>query len=271
MLSLVELRGCVEKSEPRMMQMPNQLDPVLKLNNVSKVFGGLRAIDNVSLTVQQGQCYGIIGANGAGKTTLLNVITGYYAPTTGSVEFTGRSVTGKPPYALAKLGMGRTFQITQPFAEMSVLENVMTGALYSSNGRKRKISEAREFCYEPLSLVGLADQAHLLAGVLTLGAKKKLELARVLATEPRLMLLDEVMGGLTRGEVEDIVGVLDRIRSSQVTAIVMVEHLVHVITQLCDHVFVLNFGRELFQGRPEQVIAHPEVVEAYLGKPIAEQ
>jgi branched-chain amino acid transport system ATP-binding protein len=232
------------------------------------VFGGLRAIDNVSLSVKAGQCYGIIGANGAGKTTLLNVITGYQAPTNGVVEFDGRPVTGKPPYQLAALGMGRTFQIVQPFGEMTVLENVMTGALFSTNGRKRTTVQAREFCREPLEMVGLADQAHVMAGSLTLGAKKKLELARVLATEPKLMLLDEVMGGLTHAEVDDIIGVLERIKQSGRTTIVMVEHLVHVITQLCEHVFVLNFGRELFQGYPNDVIEHPEVIHAYLGKPV---
>ena len=151
---------------------------------------------------------------------------------------------------------------------MTVLENVMTGALFSTNGRKRTTVQAREFCREPLEMVGLADQAHVMAGSLTLGAKKKLELARVLATEPKLMLLDEVMGGLTHAEVDDIIGVLERIKQSGRTTIVMVEHLVHVITQLCEHVFVLNFGRELFQGYPNDVIEHPEVIHAYLGKPV---
>lgn len=251
-----------------MLDMPS---PILSVKNVSMVFGGLRAIDNVSLSVRPGQCYGIIGANGAGKTTLLNVITGYYAPTDGAVEFAGGAITGKAPYELAKLGMGRTFQITQPFAEMSVLENVMCGALFSANGRKRSIAEARDFCQQPLRLVGLDGQADVMAGSLTLGAKKKLELARVLALEPKMMLLDEVMGGLTRGEVEDTCQVLERITASRVTTIVMVEHLVHVITRLCDHVFVLNFGKELFQGNPDDVVQHPEVIQAYLGKPMADQ
>jgi branched-chain amino acid transport system ATP-binding protein len=248
--------------------MQQKRPTMLAVKDVSMVFGGLRAIDNVSLSVKAGQCYGIIGANGAGKTTLLNVITGYQAPTNGVVEFDGRPVTGKPPYQLAALGMGRTFQIVQPFGEMTVLENVMTGALFSTNGRKRTTVQAREFCREPLEMVGLADQAHVMAGSLTLGAKKKLELARVLATEPKLMLLDEVMGGLTHAEVDDIIGVLERIKQSGRTTIVMVEHLVHVITQLCEHVFVLNFGRELFQGYPNDVIEHPEVIHAYLGKPV---
>jgi branched-chain amino acid transport system ATP-binding protein len=249
------------------MSMTNRTPAILEVENVGMVFGGLRALDGVTLKVRAGDYFGIIGANGAGKTTLLNVITGYRRPTTGTVTFDGVPATGKTPYDLAKAGMGRTFQITQPFAEMSVLENVMTGALFSANGRKRSVAQARSFCEEPLALVGLSDQAHVLAGSLTLGAKKKLELARVLATEPKLMLLDEVMGGLTRAEVEEISDVLERIRDSRKTTFVMVEHLVHVITRLCDHVFVLNFGRELFQGRPDDVVEHPEVIQAYLGKP----
>jgi branched-chain amino acid transport system ATP-binding protein len=247
--------------------MSEQMQPILAVRDVGMVFGGLRAIDGVSLSVMPGEFYGIIGANGAGKTTLLNVITGYYRPTHGDIELNGETVTRLRPYELAARGMGRTFQIVQPFSEMTVLENVMTGALFSRAGRKRSVAEAREVCQEPLRLVGLANQSDILAGSLTLGAKKKLELARVLATGPKIMLLDEVMGGLTHAEVDEIADVLERIRSSG-TTIVMVEHLVHVITQLCDHVFVLNFGKELFQGRAEDVIEHPEVIHAYLGKPI---
>lgn len=247
--------------------MNENVKPILAVRDVSMVFGGLRAVDHVSLQVMPGEFFGIIGANGAGKTTLLNVITGYYRPTDGHVELNGEQVTGLPPYQLAARGMGRTFQIVQPFNEMTVLENVMTGALFSRAGSKRSLAQAREVCQEPLRLVGLGQQGDVLAGSLTLGAKKKLELARVLATEPKVMLLDEVMGGLTHGEVDEIIEVLDRIRQSG-TTIVMVEHLVHVITQLCDHVFVLNFGKELFQGRAEDVIEHPEVIHAYLGKPV---
>jgi len=246
----------------------SEINAVLSIQNVSMVFGGLRALDSVTFDVPKGAFYGIIGANGAGKTTLLNLITGYFRPTAGSVHFNGVNVTGKAPYQLGKMGMARTFQITQPFTEMSVLENVMTGALYSANGRRRSVAEAHDFCHEPLRLVGLVDFAHVAAGSLTLGAKKKLELARVLATEPKLMLLDEVMGGLTRNEVDEISDVLERIKASSQVTIVMIEHLVHVITQLCDHAFVLNFGRELFQGRPDDVIRHPEVIHAYLGKPL---
>ena len=176
------------------------------------------------------QFLGIIGANGAGKTTLLNLVTGYLTPTSGSITFEGKPIQGLPPYRIARLGIGRTFQITQPFAEMSVLENVMAGALFSEYGRHRTIAQAREDSIEPLELVGLHGQALMPAGSLTLGAKKKLELARALATRPRLLLLDEVMGGLTHEEVEDLMVVLRRIHQSGMT-IVMIEHLVHVIVE----------------------------------------
>jgi ABC-type branched-subunit amino acid transport system ATPase component len=241
---------------------------VLKLDNVSKSFGGLRAIADLSFEVQAGQFFGIIGANGAGKTTLLNVVTGYMPPSSGTIEFEGERIQGLPPYRVAHRGIGRTFQITQPFSEMSVLDNVMIGALFSRNGVRRPLKEARAMCDEPLRLVGLTAQAHLPAGALTLGGKKKLELARVLATEPRLLLLDEVMGGLTRGEIEDVMASLRRIHAAG-TTVVMIEHLVHVILDLCDHVLVMNFGRELFRGTPNDVVSHPEVIEAYLGKPLA--
>jgi branched-chain amino acid transport system ATP-binding protein len=243
------------------------MDAILQIEGLNKSFGGLKAIVDVSLSVQRGQFLGIIGANGAGKTTLLNLITGYYVPTSGSIRFEGKAIDGLPPYRIARLGVGRTFQVVQPFAEMSVLDNVMTGALFSSHGDKRSLSEARRVCEGPLGMVGLDDRPHLMAGSLTLGGKKKLELARALATEPRLLLLDEVMGGLTRDEIEDLIVVLRRIREAG-TTIVMIEHLVPVIVELCDYVHVLNFGRELTRGLPDDVIDNPEVIEAYLGRPM---
>lgn len=240
---------------------------MLKITNVAKSFGGIKAIADVSFEVKPGQFFGIIGANGAGKTTLLNLITGYAPLSSGTIEFEGEPIHGLPPYRIAHRGVGRTFQITQPFAEMSVRDNVMTGALFSRNGSRRSLQEARAMSEEPLRLVGLTEQANVPAGALTLGGKKKLELARVLATEPKLILLDEVMGGLTWGEIEDLMSTLRRIHAAGAT-IVMIEHVVHVILDLCDHVFVLNFGRELFRGTPQDVVTHPEVIEAYLGKPL---
>lgn len=240
---------------------------MLRISHLSKSFGGLRAIADVSLEVPAGEFFGIIGANGAGKTTLINLITGYASPSSGTIEFEGQLIQGLPPYRVAHRGIGRTFQITQPFEEMSVLDNVMTGALFSRNGARRSLAEARAMCEEPLRLTGLMEQAHLAAGALTLGGRKKLELARVLATEPKLLLLDEVMGGLTPSEIEDLMSTLSRIHASGAT-IVMIEHVLHAIMGLCSHVYVLNFGRELFQGTPQDVVSHPEVIAAYLGKPL---
>ena len=243
------------------------MSTMLEVSRLCKFFGGIKAINDLTLSVQAGQFLGIIGANGAGKTTLLNLVTGYLTPTSGSITFEGKPIQGLPPYRIARLGIGRTFQITQPFAEMSVLENVMAGALFSEYGRHRTIAQAREDSIEPLELVGLHGQALMPAGSLTLGAKKKLELARALATRPRLLLLDEVMGGLTHEEVEDLMVVLRRIHQSGMT-IVMIEHLVHVIVELSDYVFAMNFCMELAQGLPDAVIERPEVIEAYLGVPI---
>lgn len=237
---------------------------MLQISRLGKSFGGLKAIDNLTISVTEGQFLGIIGANGAGKTTLLNLITGYLMPTSGSIVFEGEPIHGLPPYRIARLGIGRTFQVVQPFDEMSALDNVMAGALFSRSGIHRSLAEARVESEGALRLVGLAAQAQLAAGSLTLGAKKKLELARALATSPKLLLLDEVMAGLTQEEVEDIMMVLRRIREAG-TTIVMIEHLVHVIVELSDYVYVLNFGRELARGLPDAVIELPEVIEAYLG------
>jgi branched-chain amino acid transport system ATP-binding protein len=241
-------------------------DAMLEVNGLSKNFGGLAAVSDLSLTIRRGEIFGVIGPNGAGKTTLLNLITGYLAASKGSILFEGRELRGLSPSKICHRGIARTFQVVRPFVEMSVIDNVMTGALFAPT-RRISMAEARIRAGSALDLVGLLDKRDMLAGELTIGEKKKLELARALATKPRLLFLDEVMAGLAGGEVEVLMDVVERVADSG-TTILMIEHLVGVILALTDRVLVLDFGRELFQGAPEDVVAHPEVINSYLGKPL---
>jgi branched-chain amino acid transport system ATP-binding protein len=240
--------------------------PMLVVDGLTKSFGGLTAIDDVSFTVARGEFVGIIGPNGAGKTTLMNLITGHLRPDTGSMQLEGQSLGGLSPFRMCRLGIGRTFQIVRPFPEMSVEDNVITGALFSTKPSVG-LKDARAAAREPLELTGLYAKRHVLAGSLTLGEKKKLELARALATKPKLLLLDEVMGGVSRADVHDLMEVLRRIHASGMT-IVMIEHLVEVILALAERVVVLNFGKKLVDGAPQYVVEHPDVVESYLGRPL---
>jgi branched-chain amino acid transport system ATP-binding protein len=249
--------------------MRQSLDGVrrmLEIRGLCKNFGGLKAINDVSLDLKRGQLLGVIGPNGAGKTTLLNLITGYLSPTAGTVSLHGTDITGLKPFQICHIGITRTFQVVQPFTEMTVMENVVTGALFSQK-KSICVEEARERCIDPLRKVGLLAKQDQLAGALTQGEKKKLEFARALATRPEILLLDEVMAGLTRGEIEEMMEMLTGVNESGVT-ILMIEHLVHVILALADRVFVLDFGEELFQGTPDEVMSHPEVIESYLGRPL---
>ena len=241
-------------------------DVMLEVNGLSKNFGGLAAVSDLSLTIRRGEIFGVIGPNGAGKTTLLNLITGYLAASKGSILFEGRELRGLSPSEICHRGIARTFQVVRPFVEMSVIDNVMTGALFAPT-RRISMAEARIRAGSALDLVGLLDKRDMLAGELTIGEKKKLELARALATKPRLLFLDEVMAGLAGGEVEVLMDVVERVADSGTTVLV-IEHLVGVILALTDRVLVLDFGRELFQGAPEDVVAHPEVIDSYLGKPL---
>lgn len=239
---------------------------MLEVNGLSKQFGGLRAISDLSLVVNEGEFFGVIGSNGAGKTTLLNLITGYASPTAGTIAFEGRRIDGLRPFEICRLGIGRTFQVVQPFTEMTVEDNVVAGALFSSS-EHISVAEARRRAQSPLEMVGLSARSAALAGALSLAEKKKLELARVLAMKPRLLLLDEVMGGLPPADVRELVVVLRRIHHSGAT-IIMIEHQIRVILELAQTVFVLNFGTRLLQGAPNEVVSHPDVIEAYLGRPL---
>jgi branched-chain amino acid transport system ATP-binding protein len=235
---------------------------LLEIIRLSKHFGGLKAISDLSFRVGAGEFIGIIGPNGAGKSTLLNLITGFHKPTSGTVRFEGREIQGLPPFAVCRLGIARTFQVVRPFVEMSVEDNVMTGALFSAP--RISLQTARSRIRTPLELTGLWAKRHFLGGELPIGEKKKLELARSLAVGAKLLLLDEVMGGLAKSELQDMIDVLRRVHASGVT-IVMIEHIVEAIVALSQRVVVLNFGEKLFEGTPIDVMQHPAVIESYLG------
>ncbi|RMF45622.1 MAG: ABC transporter ATP-binding protein [Anaerolineae bacterium] len=237
---------------------------ILQVQGVSKVFGGLQALNQVTFDLPEGQILGLIGPNGAGKTTLFNVINGVYTPTEGRVLFRGQDITGKKTYHVAHMGMARTHQIVRPLNELSVLENVMVGACF---GREHhSLRSARQIAREVLDFVGLAERADQLAGSLNVGQKKRLEMARALASRPYLLLLDEVLAGLNPSEIASMVETVRRIREQGIT-IIMIEHVMHAIMKVSDRILVLDYGQQIAEGTPEEVSNNPRVIEAYLGDP----
>jgi branched-chain amino acid transport system ATP-binding protein len=236
-------------------------DPLLQVDSVTKTFGGLHAVYQVSFDMAAGTIVGLIGPNGAGKTTLFNVISGYYAPNAGSVRFRGEDISGRPPYRLAGIGIGRTFQVVKPFPGLTVLENVIIAALC----RYPKKSEAQEHAWRILEKTGLADRAGQQASSLTLAARKRLEVSKALALEPKLLLLDEVVAGLNPTEADQTIELILKLRDQGIT-ILIVEHIMRVIMNISDRVVVLNFGRKIAEGRPDEVGRDPAVVQAYLGE-----
>ncbi|HEY8614430.1 MAG TPA: ABC transporter ATP-binding protein [Roseomonas sp.] len=233
---------------------------LLRAEGLSRRFGGLLAVDDASLEVPDGGLIGLIGPNGAGKTTLFSLISGFLPPSTGRVYFGGADVTAEPPHRRAVLGMARTFQIVQPFAGLSVRDNIAVGAYLRHAGRTDAIRVAEAVAQE----VGLQPMLDAPASALTVAGRKRLELARALATKPRLLLLDEVLAGLNPSEVRDIIPVIRGIRGRGV-AILMIEHVMQAVMNLCDHVHVLATGRMIAAGSPREVTADPRVIEAYLG------
>jgi len=233
---------------------------ILVVEDVCKRFGGVVALAGVSISVREGERLAIIGPNGSGKTTLFNVITGYVKPDKGRVSFDGRDITGKKPYQIARLGIARTFQIVRPFANLTVEDNVVAAAL----GKIGTVEEARREALHILELVGLYDKRNVRAAMLNLAEKKRLELAKALALNPRLLLLDEVAAGLRPVEIKELKKLLYKINSEGVT-IVMVEHVLRAVSGFAERVIVLHHGSKLAEGKPEDIAKDPRVIDAYLG------
>ena len=234
---------------------------MLQVSGATRIFGGLRAVDGASLQVNEGRIVALIGPNGAGKTTLLACIAGFMPLDAGRVQFQGADITGKPVHTIARLGMVRTFQITQPFAKLNVHENIAVGAYQKFRQREQAWEHAR-------SVAQRVGMEHLLAqpaADLTVAGRKRLELARALATSPKLLLLDEVMAGLNPSEILEIIAIIRRIRDSGVT-LLLIEHVMHAVMSLSDHIYVLSYGKIIAEGSPQQVVNNRAVVEAYLGR-----
>jgi branched-chain amino acid transport system ATP-binding protein len=239
---------------------------MLAVDRVGKRFGGLVALSEVSLDVEPGSIVGLIGPNGAGKTTLFAIVAGFLAPTAGRVLFEGRDVTAAPPHERARLGVARTFQIVQPFAGLTVAENIAVGAHLRHARRAEALARAAEVARR----VGLKAELGKPASALTVAGRKRLELARALATEPKLLLLDEVLAGLNPSEIRDMTPVIREIRDGGVT-ILMIEHVMQAVMDLCERVHVLSQGRLIAEGAPAAVCAAPAVIEAYLGHGAADR
>jgi branched-chain amino acid transport system ATP-binding protein len=241
-------------------------ETLLTVENVSKRFGGLLAVNDASFSVAAGRITALIGPNGAGKTTLFSIIAGFQSPDGGRVLYDSADITGEPPHRLARRGIARTFQIVQPFAGLTVRENIATGAHLSHRGRNEALAAAGEIA----QLVGLDAQLETPAATLTVAGRKRLELARALAIAPRLLLLDEVLAGLNPSEIRDMIPVIRGITGRGIT-VLMTEHVMQAVMSLAEHVFVLAEGRVIAQGTPQQVAADARVVEAYLGRGAAKR
>jgi branched-chain amino acid transport system ATP-binding protein len=239
--------------------------PLLQVEGLTKFFGGLAAVRDVTFDVREREIFGIIGPNGAGKTTMFSLIAGAQPPSAGTIRYRGKDVTGKKPFEFVQIGIARTHQIVRPFREMTVLENVEVGASY---GRSKlpNMTAVRKRAMDILDQVGIADLADRPSAVLSVGNAKRLEIARALATNPELFLCDEICGGLTHSETEAMLALLRSIRDKG-TTIMYVEHDVKAIASICDRILVLNYGKKLSEGTPDQIQSDPAVIEAYLGEP----
>jgi len=242
----------------------------LRIENVGMRFGGLQALDDVSFAVDKGSVLGLIGPNGSGKTTMMNVISGVYKPSAGRVQFAGKTIADVPTHDVCKLGIARTFQIVKPFASLTVRENVAVGAMYGREGSKRSTKQSFERSQELLEIVGLARVGDKAASDLTIPDRKRLEVAKALALDPDVLLLDEVMAGLNATEVDEAIDLIRTVNARGVTLII-VEHLMKAIMSVSTSVVVLAEGKKIAEGVPHEVVASPEVIKAYLGTRFAER
>jgi len=237
---------------------------LLEVENVSKAFGGVLAINRVSFGLNQGEVLGLIGPNGAGKSTLFNIITGIFKPDAGRIRFNNRDITGIAPYKICQSGIARTFQLVKPFSRLTSLENVMVGRAYGSQPA-RNIKQSRIESEQILVLTGLGNKQVRVAGMLSLIDRKRLEIARALATKPQLLLLDEMIAGLNPAELDDAIQLIQAIRDSGISLIV-VEHVMKVIMGISDRVIVLKVGGKIANGTPHEIASNRQVIEAYLGE-----
>jgi len=236
---------------------------LLELVGVSKQFGTLTVLENLNVAIKSGSALGVVGPNGAGKTTMLNILAGDLAPSSGSVLFEGADVTSVPSHQRSRKGIGRTSQIPRPFEGLTVYENILVGATFG-RGKLRKSKSINQACSFALETTGMTSKANVVAGQLTLLERKRLELARALAIEPSVLLLDEIAGGLTEMEVHDLVATIKLIRTTGIT-LIWIEHIVHALLEVVDQLLAIDYGRMLMCGEPKSVMASPEVQSIYLG------
>ena len=238
---------------------------ILELKRVTKSFGGLQAIRTFDMAVRRGEIVGLIGPNGAGKTTLFNLITGFNNVDQGQIFLNNVDITGFPPHLMASLNVGRTFQIDKPISNISVIDNVSIGAMFGSTSKVLPPKEAHHKAEDILAFTGLLDKRNQTAGSLTMGQRKRLEVARALATSPQLLLLDEAVAGLNPAEVEDMIELIGMIHQRGITLII-IEHVLKVIMTLCQRIVVLNYGSKIAEGSPQEIANDPVVIRAYLGE-----